>query len=427
MKTKDLHSSIHYFKVDFFKLKIVAFLFLLTTSLKAGNEYFSTRLKGNQVSLNAELHTRDTMFERGLSPDWIGSNKISYQRVTNRILLKVDTAVYSPDFYSCAIGLEIRSRDKDNHERVYTPTLTVEFHNGLLAEETDQFLYQFYGAHDVTVKIVSVVTNIEGTVSATVPPNLILENNMVIKRFYEFDQDEFVTGLTMVQKNGGSEFEVSWPPVVGAEEYQLEWLFVNSYDGDELNSDRSALSILYDFNENATRINLPSSVHSYTVSNVFERGWIGFRYRAVGLTGADFKTQLAGRWSCAPCNGAVGAFTTSNFYKIDAHQQDKINWMYNASYAEEGKKKESIGYMDGTFKNRQTVSKLNTENQTIVGETIYDKEGRLAVSILPSPSGTNVLKYNKNYNRNADGDDYSSTDFESNTNPCVNHAAQLST
>lgn len=421
MKTKEFIRAINFIKIDFFRLHALVFLLLITSSLKAGDEYFSCQLKGAGLIQNAQCNAKDTMFQRGLSPDWINANHIRYQRVTNRIVLKVDTGVYSPTYYSCTINLEIKYRDKDNHNKIYTPALTVEFQNGTTATEKDQFVYQFFGGHDVTVKIISIQVN---GVNAAAPPNLILENTILVNRFYELNTASFPGFLDVIPKNGDRELEVKWTPLLGAEEYQLEWMHINDYDGTSVNGSLSTSDLYFDFSKNATRVSLSSSTLSYTINNVYEKGYLIFRHRAIGRTGAGNTIPVEGAWS-SPNKGKLSDYSTLKRYRVLAHQEDKINWLYTAAFAEEGKKKENVSYMDGTNRSRQSVSKLNTENQTIVSETIYDKEGRAAVSILPSPSVNSALTYNKNYNRNEGGKDYSSPDFESNSSPCINQASTL--
>lgn len=428
MKTNEYLLPNNFLKVASFKLKALALMLLITFTVNARDEYFTKRIKGNQIAETKTVDTSDVLFQKGLEPNWVALNKITYQRVTNRITLKVDTGVYSPNLYSCSVKLLVTVKDKDNRAKTYTPTLTVEFRNGTEATETDQFVYQFFGAHDVSVKITSIQTFVENTPTSNIaPPNLILENMILVKRFYEFDEGLEPPAVVVTEKNGGNQLEITWAPIAGAEEYQLEWLFVNDYNGTDVNGNLPSNQIPYDFNNNATRVTLPDSVRSYTINNVFEKGYIAFRHRGIGVTGAGNKINIPGHWSCDPCSGTIGGFTgPKRIYKTSGHQQEKINWFYTATYAEEGKKKETVNYMDGTNKSRQTVSKLNTENQTIVSETVYDKEGRAAVSIIPSPSGVNALIYNKGYNKNAGGKDYSTSDFESNASPCVNQASPLS-
>ncbi|MBI2269788.1 MAG: RHS repeat-associated core domain-containing protein [Bacteroidetes bacterium] len=72
--------------------------------------------------------------------------------------------------------------------------------------------------------------------------------------------------------------------------------------------------------------------------------------------------------------------------------------MYNASFAEQGKKKTNISYFDGSLRDRQDVTKINSDNQAIVGETIYDYQGRGAVSVLPTPAFDPRLKYYAGFN-----------------------------
>jgi len=64
------------------------------------------------------------------------------------------------------------------------------------------------------------------------------------------------------------------------------------------------------------------------------------------------------------------------------------------------------------LKNRQTVTRSNTENTAIVAENIYDHIGRPAISTLPAPSFVNNIKYYKAFNKGPWNEAYSPENFE---------------
>ena len=67
------------------------------------------------------------------------------------------------------------------------------------------------------------------------------------------------------------------------------------------------------------------------------------------------------RWSGAE-NGKVSTFA-NKFYHGIAHSADKMNWQAASTFAEDGKRSDIVGYMDGTFRSRQTVTGINLEPQ----------------------------------------------------------------
>jgi len=413
----------------FKNVSLISFLLFLLFSFTAlaKHEEFRKQLIGNQIAALKPLDVYDNKFSPPIAPDWEAGFHIRSQKVTNQLALKIDAAgtTYIAQSYTCSVKLEVKYKNaKDQLFTIY-PVLFVEYTNGMNATETDQNVYQFFGGHEVNVNILEVNTNYpSGT-----PGNLILENLISIERFYEFNPFEVRKPLTITSMDADNELEIRWQSTEGAEEYQLEWLFVNNYDGETTNGERGSLSIGYDFNNNASRISVPGTINSYRIARVFEKGYVMFRYRAVGRTASDNKTPVYGNWN-NPTKGTLGDYSIKEYYKIiNAHEKDNKNWFYSASYAEEGKKKETVSYMDGTSRDRQMVSRLNTENQTIAGETIYDHEGRPAVNILPVPTGSTSIGYYPMFNLNdqVPKKPFSSLDFEKSTpaNSCGLEVSKL--
>jgi len=154
---------------------------------------------------------------------------------------------------------------------------------------------------------------------------------------------------------------IRWDWLAGAESYDLEFLHVSDYD---------AISIATPDFTRATRINTPNQ--NYTLNLAYDDGFILYRVRGVGYDcGSDFRKE--GVWSTASTPVAVN--------DIDQYR----NWQYVAVYAEDGKRKEVISFYDGTGKQRQAVTLSNTENTALVGETMYDYEGRPSIQTLPAP------------------------------------------
>lgn len=215
------------------------------------------------------------------------------------------------------------------------------------------------------------------------------------------------------------QLEVTWEDVQGAQEYQLEWVYVNDYHPTTIGSDLPVQNILFDFRRNSTRISTYST--SYKLNLVFDKGYLLFRVRAVGVDHLNPNNIEFGPWSTVE-SGNLNNLQPHDYYQIlfdDRHQKD-LNWQYSATYAEEGKRKEVVTYFDGSLRNRQMVTNISTDNNAIVGETIYDFEGRPVVNVLPTPAYVNAcqssvpsptLKYYENFNR-AQGAAYNYTHFD---------------
>lgn len=118
------------------------------------------------------------------------------------------------------------------------------------------------------------------------------------------------------------------------------------------------------------------------------------------------------------------SISKSKFQTI-SHENLK-NWQVTTNFAEEGKKKEVISYFDGSLRNRQSVTKINSDDNVIVGETVYDHQGRAAVSILPVPvldencpsPTTPPIKFYPNFNQNQNSTGYNKIDFDIDVADC---------
>src|SRR6185312_4766135 len=79
-------------------------------------------------------------------------------------------------------------------------------------------------------------------------------------------------------------------------------------------------------------------------------------------------------------------------YDFTGHGRN-LNWQASTSFAEEGKRKSVVQYFDGSLRSRQTVTKDNTTDTTIVAETLYDQQGRPEIQVLPAPTLSRIINY----------------------------------
>ncbi|MBN4061735.1 hypothetical protein JYU20_00880, partial [Bacteroidales bacterium AH-315-I05] len=316
-------------------------------------------------------------------------------RITNRIILGIDETsdIFSSISYTVEVELEIRYFPEN---QLATPvslpnqTLTVTYNPARGTSYQDRDIFVFTGGHKVEITVVS-VENGSGT-SINPTDNIFIDLEVNAERYYAFDP-MFVpdpNGFVFTQKSS-TELEVSMDFIDGAEEYDLEWTFINSYTGTLQE---------YNFTHNATRVKTTET--SYIVPMVYEQGKLLFRVRGVGRGGVNFDKPIEGKWSTdsygeiGPVSNAPSAtvFTTIS----GGHLSDDLNWKYSATYIEEGKRNTTVSYFDGSLRSRQSVSKLNTEDKTIASSVLYDHQGRPAIQVLPTPLTATNLRYNKNLN-----------------------------
>ncbi|HTJ48126.1 MAG TPA: hypothetical protein VL443_01635 [Cyclobacteriaceae bacterium] len=161
--------------------------------------------------------------------------------------------------------------------------------------------------------------------------------------------------------------------------HDIEWVFIDNYDAFTGTTAVDA----FNFTE-PIRITTDSSVH-YTHQVYYPDGRIWYRIRAVGTNPQYPGHRLVGQWFYS------AAIPITN-------QQGDLNWQQQTVFAEEGKYKKVISYFDGSLRQRQVLTNLSSEHLTLVGESLYDFEGRQAASILAVPALDSKLAYKANFN-----------------------------
>jgi RHS repeat-associated protein len=293
----------------------------------------------------------------------------------------------------------------------------------------DKQILTYDGYDKIEASITEIKVN--GVAQNNLPANLFLQADVFVDRIYDFASQTSIVpafpdqAITNDMDCDGTEDQllISWDPIDGAEEYQLEWFHINDIDI----ASTSDLNI--NFKMNSTRITTKCT--NYDLSLIFDQGYICYRVRGVGRSGGSTTTDrlLFTNWSTDDGDMTVNDLPTNSRFYVDATLAFDIykNWQYSSTYAEEGKKKEVISFFDGSLRNRQMVTKINSRynanNNAIVGETIYDYQGRPAVQVLPVPvkapsdacviqGAQSTLKYYENFNKNTDEVPYSKEDFD---------------
>jgi RHS repeat-associated protein len=197
-----------------------------------------------------------------------------------------------------------------------------------------------------------------------IPTDVIIESSIQTERYYKLNQNSTVV-IESKKDAYTNTLELKWPFLTGAEEYDVEWVFVS----DQRLAKQPVTDLNLEF-DNATRIS--TSKNAYKINLVYDDGYIYYRVRGVGRKGANFTMRQEGKWS-----------TPGNIHYTDYGH--KRNWSYSATYAEDGKAKEVVSFFDGSGRNRQAVTKLNTENTVLATEIMYDFEGRAGIQTLPAP------------------------------------------
>jgi len=354
-------------------------------------------------------------------------------RISDIITLGIDpgyAGYLGKDSINCKVILKIDGYDASNSLISTTnQTLTVTYNPFGKTFYKDQDIYQFEKAYKCRVQFMGAVIN--GTSSATLPDWLYIDDDINVERYYAFSSyvnsmfafnTPVLLNIDCDANNTYDELVLSWNTSFGSgsgmvspESFDLEWTFVNDYDS-VIGSYLDSTHVMYDFTGNSTRVN--TTLSSYTLSLIYEHGYLLYRVRGVGNDTSNINNILNGTWSIAAATGSVSA-AADHYHITQPHQTDSMNWQYNASFAEEGKKKEVVAYYDGSSRNRQSVTKMNSDRNTLVGETIYDYQGRPAINVLPvpvdSPSCSNseaAIKFYPNFNQDDSTNAYTRNDFD---------------
>lgn len=332
--------------------------------------------------------------------------------------------------YTFSVTLELTKTPLSNPGTTQKDTIILNLSwdagAGKVAQDKDVFYTDGY------IKIVSKVLNYTSSLAGNaVPANLFIENIIKKERYYALNYAG-TTSISSITTGQNDELTVNWTSVNGAEEYDLEWLYLDDF-GDFNGSSvsyKSAASIPVSFLNDATRVTVKGT--SYTLKNIYQHGYLLFRVRYVGKDTVTYKQRLESRWSSHSFGSTVSSFGTSNVdrYAVTTSHEDTLNWQWTSSFAEEGKSKTVISYFDGSLRSRQMVTYTNTDQLTIVAESFYDHVGRKVVDALPVPTGDSIIKFYRNFNLSAyTQKTYSWRDFDTTAtgDSCSNHLTGMDT
>ena len=414
-------------------------LLVLGTDGRAGiiNPFTSARLTGDDLNASAV----SALAQHDLYGDML--NTLSWQaeftnhKVAGQVRAGIDQSnLKLADAYEYTFHVTVKYFTYNFSDSIFDSTTvqrTLFISYDPLADNkyVDLALIEFEDAHRLVITVDSIIDG-QGTdvlAGTVVEPHAYIEAWVLVERYYAFDPTYYLGTATVTSTvTADNLLRISWDPIQGAEEYDLEWTYVDDYSGVGTGGSIDAQYLNYDFRFNSTRVTL--TTNSYDVAVVYEKGYVLYRVRGVGRKGASFQYRMPGKWTSEHYDGSaggVGTFGHKHQVTSGSSHEVRLNWQYTATYAEEGKRKEVIGYFDGSLRNRQNVTRINSEDSiTIAGETIYDHQGRPAVSILPVPTGIKELMYNRSFNvSEVSSKYYDRLDFDTTFGGCTDTVVPL--
>jgi RHS repeat-associated protein len=414
----------------------IAFTLISLLSFAQQETYLGDKKVGNQLQGQPTLNVKDPKY-----------TDIKKQNVFTSVNPNVsihfgfdDDKSNSTEYkkiYSCEVQLKITPYNnadqpqttyvnKDGQNVAY-PLITLKIKHDNVTQGLqfdDYVVYNLPGIHKADVKIESITYyNEAGTVTTIANSLTYVELKFATDRYYNLQlsstQSSSVLplGHQFVKYNGiqgafvnnvsddADEILISWhkDAIAPAVEYELEWSWIDNFaaDGNKLNPNQIALTD-QDFKLNSTRIQTKDL--NYRIPIVYSKGYIVYRVRPVGRFLDDISKNYYGNWTSGFVEAHKLVSDWSHYLEIDQnHESGKKNWQYQSSFAEDGKKKEVVSYFDGSLRNRQTVTKINSNNKAVVGEVIYDNQGRAAIEVLPVPVESSGIHFYSDLNKNKNG------------------------
>lgn len=387
----------------------------------AAVEPYQNFLKG-RIKVGDSLLVKDEKFKNP-SFNWADITNISVKNTVSLQLLSEQAIAQS---FSCKLTFRVEyfsSPAQIEPTRIDSASLSINYDKAAGAVYKGKDIYSFENGYYVKVYVTGISSPQYGN---QLPEVIQLTSHIDIDRKYVFKPFLFInlngetnlgtqSGLRRLTAgtriNNNRQLALSWGSVLGAEEYDIEWVAVDAESewgimADDLLTGNnppppSDSEIATMFRNNATRIT--THKQQDTISLVFNADYIVVRIRQVSYTIDGLRNE--GNWFYKKENSEQYAV-----WPLDWHEPN-LNWQYSAAFAEEGKKKEVISYFDGSLRGRQTVTLNSSDNVAVVQENVYDQFGRASASILPAPvresNGSSFLHYFPAFNLDEAGHPYS--------------------
>lgn len=358
-------------------------------------------------------------------------NAIQNNSILNMVGVGIEehSGYYIRSNFSVTVTLQIITYNSSEVATgTYNKTFTVNYDTAAGAKYKSLDYTTYSDAFALRAKIISIDS---GNINWPVSNVLKVENQLTATRDYSFNCNLAIEGLNTNLSAANNELTAGWtqPSLddnAGVTEYDLEWAWV---DEGALAGYKNGNNFVQDlvFTNNATRVSISGS--SYNIPLLYDdTGRIFVRVRPVQLRTDGQRIEGRWNWIFNDANQPVESINPV-FYTFYGHE-DKLNWQASTSFAEEGKRKSVIQYFDGSLRNRQTITKDNTSNTTVVAESFYDYQGRAIVQVLPAPTLNTAIAYVKNFNQAIGYNEYPKSVYDkldANTTVCSNPAKPFNT
>lgn len=424
-------------------LVLLGFVFQ-SLELNAQNHVTLTNVNSSNILVNAVATAYENNYfvyasGSGSSFNQTYNTFFRYRNAKNRIELKIDRTAFGANFnsFSTAQQLEIKfdivyvtassNGNLSSDQTISDQILSVNYDPSANAKEkeVDVFIVPDAVYSRITIKEIKLNSTILNSGLSINSLPVTFTNGIDVEIDEHLNIGNFSASAVSLNHNSilsngcQSEVTIGWNPFLGAKNYELEWVFVDYWV-------QTKTQYNYDFKNNSTRIRV--SGNSYTLPLIYEKGYILYRLRAVGYAFDNDWQEVCTPWTIGDqpsagsgCQGPVDLTGTMpsgcglRFFALNFGFQENKNWQFSVAYTEHEKSKGVISYMDGTLRQRQSISLLNSENKVMVSQTIYDFLGRPAIQPLPVPdlTGDGTYCFRPDFNKSrASLEQYNWRDFD---------------
>jgi hypothetical protein len=428
-------------------LLLVAFIAIAQVNLLAGGpgeESWTNWLYGPQLANGASFSVQDDRY--GNTTLMQGVSGHLYVRDVVWLEVNEDTLMMKPNVTNFELLMGVAITRWDSAQVAQTTsnvTLSVKYDKteGVTSRLLDY--YEFTGSSKIQVTInANSITYKENGVDVTTTKFAAnkglfrLYGKVIVQRKYKnlnfcTAVPAFNNTLCTIDATYGT-LVLNWQPVVGAEEYDVEWAFHDSL------SEQLTLGLNYIppaggdydflFKNNASRVTVGGT--TYSIPLIYPAGKIFYRVRAARYTFNGQKREN-GIWSSlkGTSSWTVNAYPDQ---KVATWHERKLNWQAQAIFVEDGLRSQSIRYFDGSLRERQSVAMSEDNAIAIASETVYDNQGRPALKVMPAPNSSNSttwirrLSYNNRFISDNTGGVYDKADFDTNNSCSGAVAGQVS-
>lgn len=401
---------------------VLTILFSTVFHAISGEETIDSYLKTDQLSKGTLLKLHDPKIYKAsgsvYNAGWGTNFDIQETRNAVELFLNTEANDFGKSEFSLDIDLKLtyknaknkvvqNSKGKDT-SRIH---LSVDYSRG--EEYKNRDIQSFKNAHKIYLEITNV--SLQGTDTTSLTDVVFLRSFINVDRYYDMKNSQ-VKNLSHQYHKKDNELEISWKDKKGAAWYDLQWAFVDNYGYSHGSISRKSKSnVSFNFDDNSQQIR--TKKNQYRIPIVFEEGYLVYRVRPLAKGGSNFKRKAYGKWSLG-LKGKVSS-AGNNVFTVTpsmAHEKDKMNWQYQATYRENGDKEALVKYYDGLNYKRQVVKQYQSGDNVIISEDYYDYKGRNAVNVLPAPRAVKDphpnLKYYEAFNKNKQGKPYNKSNFD---------------